>query len=117
MPHAILLGASRGSGYHALLRLLTLEPEWTATLLLRKPEVIEEDELLRGYLGERLTIIQGDATVYEDVKRLFEGEKVGVVISSVGKFRPLSVLIRKIYETCLCLSGDSTDWSWILLTT
>lgn len=86
MPHAVLLGASRGSGYHALLRLLTPDSDWTATLLLRKPEVIETDDLLRTYIeGGRLKIIKGDATEYGDVKRLFEGEKVDVVISSVGE--------------------------------
>lgn len=85
MPHAVLLGASKGSGYHAVLRLLTPTSTWSATLLLRKPEVIENDELLKPYIeGGRLKIVSGDATVYADVKRLFEGGKVDVVITSIG---------------------------------
>ena len=48
------------------------------------------DSHFKEYLeGGRLRIVKGDATKYEDVKKLFEGgKKVDVVISSVGKFPP-----------------------------
>lgn len=85
--HAVLLGASKGTGYHTLLNLLTPTSGWSATLLLRKPEVIETDSHFKEYLeGGRLRIVKGDATSYDDVKRLFVegGKKVDVVISSVG---------------------------------
>lgn len=86
--HAVLLGASRGCGYHALLRLLTPETSWSATILLRKPEIIEHDPYFQPYITSgRLQLVKGDATRYEDVKMLFEreGKKVDVVISSVGE--------------------------------
>lgn len=82
--HAVILGASKGCGYHALVRLLAI-PEWTATILLRKPASIEADQNLKGYLTDgRLKIVQGDATRYEDVKSLFD-KKVDVVISTIGR--------------------------------
>ena len=88
--HAVLLGASKGVGYHTLLNLLTPTSGWSATLLLRKPEAIENDVHFKGYLeAGRLRVIKGDAKDYEDVKRLFpaDGAKVDVVISSVGASR------------------------------
>ena len=81
--HAVILGASKGCGYHALVRLLAI-PEWTATILLRKPESIESAINLKNYLADgRLKIVKGDATSYEDVKSLFD-KKVDVVISTIG---------------------------------
>jgi NAD(P)-dependent dehydrogenase (short-subunit alcohol dehydrogenase family) len=85
--HAVLLGASKGCGYHALIRLLDPRLDWKATILLRKPESIENDPLLKQYLEEgRLKIVKGDATNYQDVVQLFV-EKVDVVISTIGKSR------------------------------
>jgi len=49
--HAVILGASKGCGYHALVRILAI-PEWTATILLRKPELIESDNHLKKYLAD-----------------------------------------------------------------
>jgi len=43
--HAALIGASRGIGYHVTLNLLATS-DWTCTLLLRKPEIIEQDDKL-----------------------------------------------------------------------
>jgi len=83
--HAVILGASKGCGYHALVRILAI-PEWTATILLRKPELIESDNHLKKYLADgRLNIVKGDATSYEDIKSLFD-KKVDVVISTIGTF-------------------------------
>lgn len=87
--HAVLLGASKGCGYHALIRLLAPSLGWKATILLRKPESIQKDPFLKTYMEEgRLKIVKGDATNYQDVKGLF-GEKVDVVISTIGMFVPL----------------------------
>jgi NAD(P)-dependent dehydrogenase (short-subunit alcohol dehydrogenase family) len=84
--HAVILGASKGCGYHALLRLLD-KPDWEATILLRKPASIESDAQLKKHLAEgRLTIVKGDATSYEDVKSL-SVKKVDVVISTIGMSR------------------------------
>ena len=81
--HAVILGASKGCGYHALVRILAI-PEWTATVLLRKPESIESDNHLKKYLADgKLKIVKGDATSYEDIKSLFD-TKVDVVISTIG---------------------------------
>jgi hypothetical protein len=85
--HPVLLGASKGCGYHALIRLLDPRVDWEATILLRKPESIENDPILQQYLKEgRLKIVKGDATSFEDVGKLFE-ERVDVVISTIGKSR------------------------------
>jgi len=43
--HAALIGASRGIGYHVTLNLLATS-DWTCTLLLRKPEIMEQDDKL-----------------------------------------------------------------------
>lgn len=85
--HAVILGASKGCGYHALVRLLAI-PEWSATILLRKPGIIESDENLKKYLGNKLKIVKGDATIYEAVKSLFD-KKVDVVISTIGTLHPI----------------------------
>lgn len=83
--HAVLLGASKGCGYHALIRLLAPSLDWKATILLRKPEPIQNDPFLKTCMDEgRLRIVRGDATNYDDVVKLF-GEKVDVVISTIGK--------------------------------
>lgn len=83
--HAVLLGASKGCGYHALIRLLAPPLDWKATILLRKPETIQNDPFLKTCMEEgRLKIVRGDATNYDDVVKLF-GEKVDVVISTIGK--------------------------------
>jgi hypothetical protein len=94
--HAVLLGASKGAGYHALLRLLTPDSTWSATVLLRKPEVIEKDENFAPYINDgRLRIVQGDATNVEDVKKLFK-DKTDVVISTVGAQRSDSLHTQEI---------------------
>jgi len=93
--HAVILGASKGCGYHALVRLLA-KPDWTATILLRKPSVLESDENLQKYLTDgSLKIVEGNATVYEDVKALFD-KKVDVVISTIGML--CSHIIRGLHS-------------------
>jgi NAD(P)-dependent dehydrogenase (short-subunit alcohol dehydrogenase family) len=90
LHHAVLIGASKGCGYHALLRLLTPTSNWSATVLLRKPEALEQDANFAPYLKDgRLKIVKGDATNVEDVKKLFV-DTVDLVISTVGKYPPLT---------------------------
>lgn len=64
--------------------------------------MIETDQRLKVYLESgRLKIVKGDATNYEDVKKLFEGVKVDVVISSVGmsiSLPPVHNLIRDLSD-------------------
>jgi NAD(P)-dependent dehydrogenase (short-subunit alcohol dehydrogenase family) len=99
--HAVILGASKGCGYHALVRILAL-PEWTATILLRKPEPIESDNHLKKYLADgRLKIVKGDATSYEDIKSLFD-TKVDVVISTIGAS-----------HKCVRADDRCSTWFWI----
>ncbi|EIW68588.1 hypothetical protein TREMEDRAFT_31795 [Tremella mesenterica DSM 1558] len=67
--HAAFLGASKGCGWNAL-QIFLQDPTNTAILLLRKPLEVKEK------LGEnvnRVEMIQGNGTVLEDVKKLFEG--------------------------------------------
>lgn len=82
--HTVLLGASRGIGYHTTLNLLANPPS-SCTLLLRKPSSMESDETLREHLASgRLKLVQGDATNEDDIRKLFT-EKVDLVVSSIGE--------------------------------
>ncbi|KAK8858609.1 hypothetical protein IAR55_002838 [Kwoniella newhampshirensis] len=88
MPHAVFLGASRGIGLHTVVTLLgsTTTAQWTATLLLRKPETITADPRFETYIKDgRVNIVQGDATSEADVRKLFPaGKKVDLIVTSVG---------------------------------
>ena len=80
----VLLGASKGCGYFAALQLLETSPQDSITMLLRKPEVIENDPKFEGYIKEgRCKIVKGDATDEEDVRKCFE-DKVDFVVSTIG---------------------------------
>lgn len=84
--HAVILGASKGTGYHVLLRLLKPDTTWSATILLRKPDVIEKDDNFVPYIKDgRLKVVQGDATKVTDVQEVLQGQ-VDVVISTIGTY-------------------------------
>ncbi|WWD18511.1 hypothetical protein CI109_102963 [Kwoniella shandongensis] len=108
--HAVFLGASRGIGLFALLTLLQSsdQGQWTATLLLRKPEAITSDPRFKEYLEKgRVEIVKGDATNEEDVKKLFPvGKKVDLIVSSVGATPSFTWTGLHIDQPKLCM--DST---------
>ncbi|GAB1522280.1 hypothetical protein RhiTH_005394 [Rhizoctonia solani] len=66
--HVLLLGASRNIGYFVAQRLLA--KGHTCTLLLRKPDVMESDPSMKGYIQSGLAkLVRGDALVREDVQK------------------------------------------------
>ena len=82
--HAALIGASRGIGYHVTLNLLATS-DWTCTLLLRRPEIIEQDDKLAPYINEgKLSLIQGNGTNDANVAKLFE-QHVDLLVTTIGK--------------------------------
>lgn len=85
--HIALLGASKGIGAHVLRNILG-ETDATVTLLLRKPGVFDNDDLVAPTIkAGRVRVVEGDATKEVDLERVFE-RKVEVVVTSVGE-RPL----------------------------
>lgn len=89
--HAILLGASRGCGYHLALSLL--EAGHSVSLLLRHSEAFQSGAEVAALLASdssipsRLYIQQGDATSSSDLATLFASvpaEQLELVFSSVG---------------------------------
>ncbi|KAK4685383.1 hypothetical protein P7C73_g4764, partial [Tremellales sp. Uapishka_1] len=77
--HVVLLGASRGVGYHTLLNLLQ-DSTNKCTVLLRDPSKLESDPKIPAGSVE---IVKGDATVVDDLRKLFT-TKVDLVVSSIG---------------------------------
>ncbi|EAL22928.1 hypothetical protein CNBA6970 [Cryptococcus deneoformans B-3501A] len=75
---AAFIGASRGVGYHTVVQLLSSPStqQWTAILLVRKPEALSSDPNLAEYISSgRLQLIKGDATVEDDIRQLFDRGK------------------------------------------
>lgn len=84
--HAVILGGSKGVGYFSALYILAT-PGNSVTLLLRSPGVIDNDEKFAGYIQQgRARLVEGDACDEAAIARLFEGEKVDVLITSIGMF-------------------------------
>lgn len=82
--HVAFLGASKGSGYFALLEYLAAATTNTAVLLLRKPDVLAADPKITPHVeAGRVRFVNGDATNEEDVAKLFK-DHVDVVVTSVG---------------------------------
>lgn len=82
--HGVFIGASKGIGYHAAIHFLESNTANTATLLLRKPSVGEQDARLGPLIRDgRISVVQGDATKLSDVQAAVQG-KVDFVVSSVG---------------------------------
>ena len=82
--HTAIIGASKGCGYHAALDILR-DPSNTVTLLLRHPEGISSDPKFTSFIQEgRVKLVQGDATVEDDVSELFNCDKVDLLISTIG---------------------------------
>ncbi|KAL7424042.1 hypothetical protein Q5752_001627 [Cryptotrichosporon argae] len=85
--HAVLLGASRGVAHYALLALLA--KGWEATVLLRSGAFpAKAQPALEPYAG-KVTIVKGDASSEEDVKKLFI-KHVDVVITSIARTQALT---------------------------
>lgn len=84
---AAFIGASRGVGYHTVVQLLSSpSTQWTAILLVRKPEALSSDPNLAEYISSgRLQLIKGDATVEDDIRQLFD-RQVDLLVTSIGKF-------------------------------
>ena len=61
--HAVFIGASKGIGYMTLLRYLSADASHTATLILRKPDLVKQDPKLGPYVSSgRISFVAGDAT-------------------------------------------------------
>lgn len=84
--HAVIFGGSRGCGYFTAYYLLSApDAAWTITLLLRNTSTIENNARLAPYIKDgRLQLVKGDATVEADVRRVLSGDKVDLVVSSIG---------------------------------
>lgn len=83
----LLLGASRNIGYHVAQRLLALGH--TCTLLLRRPDAMESDPAMSGYIREgKATLVRGDGLVKEDVQKAWDTAKadgkVDLVFFGIG---------------------------------
>ncbi|WVW84620.1 hypothetical protein I302_106654 [Kwoniella bestiolae CBS 10118] len=104
---AVFLGASKGIGYFTLLDLLSNNQNWKATVLLRKPDVFKDNHLIQPFIQDgRLRIVQGDATDEGDLKKLFEGRKVNLVMSSIGAAPQFGLSGIKIDQPDLCTRGS-----------
>ncbi|OCF72987.1 hypothetical protein I204_06217 [Kwoniella mangroviensis CBS 8886] len=104
---AVFLGASKGIGYFTVLNLLQNNQNWKATLLLRKPDVFDDNHLIKPFIENgRLRIVQGDATNEDDLKKLFEGKKVDLVMSSIGAAPQFGLSGIKIDQPDLCTRGS-----------
>lgn len=81
--HIVILGASRGVGHYVLLKQL-LNPHVRITLLLRNPDAIASDTVIKPHIVTgRVTLNQGDATKPEDLAVLFS-EHVDAVLVTIG---------------------------------
>lgn len=80
-----ILGASRGTGL-AVLRVLAQRQDTYLTLLLRKPNVLDEDALVAPAIrAGRVRIVQGDAKVQADVAKVLLG--ADLVLSTIGEYQ------------------------------
>ncbi|KZP01000.1 hypothetical protein CALVIDRAFT_533306 [Calocera viscosa TUFC12733] len=85
--NVLFFGASRGTGFFAMLRVVRAGGH--ATLLLRKPEAVTDNpefQALSTEERERATLIKGDAFVREDVARVVDaaGPGMDTVVFSLG---------------------------------
>jgi len=86
--HVLVFGGSRNIGYHTTLRLLN--QGHSATLLLRKDKVFENDERMKAHVESgKAQLVQGDALVVDDVKRAWgqateSGRAVDYVLFTLG---------------------------------
>ncbi|OCF30444.1 hypothetical protein I317_02561 [Kwoniella heveanensis CBS 569] len=112
--HVILLGASKGIGYQVLQSLLSSagsgaeqqQDQWSTTLLLRKPELIEQDATIRPYIQQgRVRIVKGNATSEDDLRKCFEGVNVDLIISSIGATPSFTLSGIHIDQPELCTKG------------
>ncbi|WVQ96634.1 hypothetical protein IAU59_003739 [Kwoniella sp. CBS 9459] len=106
--HVVLLGASKGCGYQVLQSLLSSSSaeKWSTTLLLRKPELLEQDAAISPYIREgRVRIVKGDATSEADLRECLEGERVDLIVSSIGATPSLTLTGIKIDQPELCTKG------------
>ncbi|EIW84749.1 hypothetical protein CONPUDRAFT_134666 [Coniophora puteana RWD-64-598 SS2] len=86
----LAIGASRNIGYHACKRLL--ESGATVTFLLRKPEVFDDDDEIKGFVATgHARLIKGNAMSKDDVAQAWkeaargdDGAPVEYVLFSVG---------------------------------
>lgn len=100
MPRSVLfLGASRGCGHYAAVRLLSSETDdFRATFLLRKPDTLlasPDFSALPETVRERnVKIVQGDATKPADMEKAVQtakevgGGTLDTVVFSVGAWPP-----------------------------
>lgn len=90
----LLLGASRNIGYYVAQRLLAHGHD--CTLLLRKPDAMESDPAMSGYIRDgKAKLVQGDGLVKEDVQRAWDAakgdSKVDLVFFGIGECSRLSI--------------------------
>ncbi|WVR06386.1 hypothetical protein IAU60_003417 [Kwoniella sp. DSM 27419] len=102
--HAVLLGASKGIG-HGVVTSLLGSGHWEATLLVRKPGLLEQDATLSPYIQSgKLRLVKGDATSEDDVRRCFTA-KVDVVVSSIGSLGSMTLKGIKMDQPDVCTRG------------
>jgi len=86
--HVLVFGGSRNIGYFVTLRLLN--QGHSTTLLLRNTSIFDNDERMKPHVESgRAQLVQGDALVSDDVKRVWEkatdfGRAVDYVVFSLG---------------------------------
>ena len=78
------------AGGHTTNRRLFADQNHSATLLLRKTDVFDNDEQMRPHVESgRAQLVQGDALVEDDVKAVWEkaadGRAVDYVVFTLGK--------------------------------
>ncbi|WWC62500.1 uncharacterized protein I303_105096 [Kwoniella dejecticola CBS 10117] len=104
---AVFLGASKGIGYFTLLNLLQTTSDWSAVLLLRKPDCFDKNDSIRPFVENgRIQIIKGDATNEGDVKKLFQVGQVDLVVSTIGASPSIGLTGIKIDQPDLCTRGS-----------
>jgi NAD(P)-dependent dehydrogenase (short-subunit alcohol dehydrogenase family) len=84
----LLLGASRNIGYFTAQRLLA--QGHTCTLLLRKPDAMESDSAMSGYVRDgQAKLVRGDGLVQEDIQRAWDIAKsdgeIDLVFFGIGE--------------------------------
>lgn len=83
----LLLGASRNIGYYVAQRLLAHGHD--CTLLLRRPDAMESDPAMSGYIRDgKAKLVRGDGLVKDDVQRAWDtakgDSKVDLVFFGIG---------------------------------
>ncbi|WRT67823.1 uncharacterized protein IL334_004797 [Kwoniella shivajii] len=105
--NTVFLGASKGIGYFTLLNLLQNDRSTKAICLLRKPDLFNADARLQPFIEEgRITIVKGDATNEDDIRKLFQGGNVDLVVSSIGGAPKITWTGFSIDQPHLCTHGS-----------